>query len=100
MYTSRQPETPHWEVYEALRLRQIPLPENIYAFLFPDKPLGGRPSFRQVLHTIRSAPKKWARRWTDRDVAAYYRSIEEVVNFMESSMEITHDDEHLNTHAY
>jgi hypothetical protein len=99
MYTSRQPETPHWEVSEALRQRQIPLPESIYAFLFPRKPLSSRRSLRQVLHAIREAFREWARRRTGQDVAEYYRSIEEVLNFMETSMEISHDNEHFDTHA-
>lgn len=100
MYTSRQSEAPHWEVYEALRQRQIPLPDHIYAFLFPAKPLGGRRSFQQVLQTIWQALRKWARRWKGRDVAEYYQSIEEVLTFMESSMEIKHDDKHFDTYNH
>jgi hypothetical protein len=100
MYTSRQPETPHWEIYEALRQHRIPLPESIYAFLFPRKPLSSRRSLRQVLYAIQGAPREWARRRTGQDVAEYYRSIEEVLNFMEISMEITHDNEHFDTLAH
>jgi hypothetical protein len=92
MYTSRQPETPHWEVSEALQERQIPLPEPIYNFLFPSQPLRGRLSFREVLQTTRLAPMKWVRWWKGRDTAGYYRSIDEVLTFLESSMEITHDE--------
>ena len=92
MYTSRQPDTPVWEVTEALRQRQIPLPEHIHTFLFPPLPPTGRPSFRQVLQTLRGLPARWSRQLSGRALAEYYRSIDEVLNFMESSLEINHDD--------
>ena len=99
MYTSRQPEARQWEVEEALLQRQIPLPEHVYAFLFKAEPSGGRRSFQQILQTIWSTPGKWVRRWTGRDAAKYYQAIEEVLTFMESSMEIKHDD-NFNAHNH
>ena len=92
MYASRQNEASHWEVYEALQQGKIPLPEHIYSFLFPPKPLEGKRTFRQILQTIRQAPGRWVRQWTGSAAADYHRSIEEVLTFMESSMEIKHDD--------
>jgi hypothetical protein len=38
IYSSREPDTVPWEVDEALRVRRIPLPESIHAFLFPAAP--------------------------------------------------------------
>ena len=92
MYTSSQPDTPLWEVADALRLRQIPLPDNIYAFLFPPEPLPGRPSFRQLLQALWRLPAVWANRLSGRSTADYYRSLDEVLAFMESSLEIKHAD--------
>jgi hypothetical protein len=92
LYTSRNPETPHWEVVEALKQRQIPLPDAIYAFLFPPRPLAGRPSFKQMLQSLQRLPARWARQSSGRAAAEYYQSIDEVLTFMESSLEINHAD--------
>jgi hypothetical protein len=94
MYTSKQSELPYWQVHEALKQRQIPLPEPVYAFLFPAEPPPGRQSFKRILQAIWHAPGKLARRWAGRDVTEFYQSIEQVLNFMESSLEINRDDTH------
>jgi hypothetical protein len=91
IYSSRQPDAAHWEVDEALRLRRIALPESIYAFLFPARPDADEPPFRRTVRAVLRAPQTLARRWTGRDAAEYYRSIEDVITFMEFSMEKKHD---------
>lgn len=97
MYTSKQSELPYWQVHEALLQCQIPLPEPIYTFLFPAEPPPGKRSFKRALQAIWHAPGKLARRWTGRDVIEFYQSIEQVLNFMESSLEINRDDKHFDT---
>jgi hypothetical protein len=87
IFTSRQPEAVHWEVNEALRERRIPVPDSIYAFLFPAEPPEETSSFRRRLRV----PGEWLRALTGRDAAEYYRSIEEVLAYMESAMEKKHD---------
>jgi hypothetical protein len=91
MYALKQPDAPQWVVHDALRQRQIPLPEPIHAFLFPAEPVGGKRSFWQLLRAIWHTPKKWTRRWTGRDVAEYYQAIDQVLTLMESTMEINND---------
>jgi hypothetical protein len=100
MYASKQPGTANLEIYDALSLHKIPLPEYIYSFLFPAAPSGTRRTLKQIMQTIWQLPGKWMRRWTGRDVAEYYQSIEEVLIFMESSMEIKHDDEKFTPHHH
>lgn len=95
MYTLEQPETSGFEIHKALNLHQIPLPEHIYTFLFPVDPSGSRRSFGKILQTIRQTPGKWVRRWTGRDMAEYYKSIEDVITILESSLEIKHDEKTL-----
>jgi hypothetical protein len=92
IYSSRQPDAAHWEVDEALRLRRIALPESIYAFLFPLQPAEEGPALLRALRAVLHAPETWARRWTGRDEAEYFRSIEKVITFMEFSMEKKHDE--------
>jgi hypothetical protein len=92
IYTSRQPESVHWEVDEALRQRRIPIPESIYGFLFPAEPAEKPPFLLRMARDILQAPGKLARRWSGRETAGYSRSIEEVLTYMESLMEKKHDD--------
>jgi hypothetical protein len=92
IYTSRQPESVHWEVDEGLRRRRIPLPESIYGFLFPARPAEPAPFFLRVAQDILQAPGKLAQSWSGRKTAGYYRSIEEVLTYMESLMEKKHEE--------
>jgi hypothetical protein len=97
LYALHQPEKAQWEIYEAIKQQQIPLPTHIYDFLFPGEPSGGKQSFRQILQIIRRTPEKWARRWTGRDKAEYYQSIESMITFMESFKDTKHEDRHFDT---
>ncbi len=100
IYTSREPESAHWEVDEALRQRRIPIPESIYGFLFPAEPAAEAPSLLRMAQDILRAPGRLARRWSGRETAGYYRSIEEVLTYMESLMEKKHDDKPFGTHPH
>jgi len=97
LYALHQPGKAQWEIYEAIKHQQIPLPTYIYDFLFPGEPSGSKRSFRQILQIIRRTPGKWARRWTGRDLAEYYRTIESIITFMESLKETQYDDRHFDT---
>jgi hypothetical protein len=92
IFTSRQTEAVHWEIDEALRSRRIPLPDGVHAFLFPAGPPEEESSLRRNWRALRRAPGQWIRRLTGRDTAEYYRSIEEVLAYMEYSMEKKHDE--------
>jgi hypothetical protein len=92
LYSSKQQSFTNFKIYESLQQREIPLPEQVYAFLFSGDPAGGsRRSLMKVLRALWTAPKKWIRRWTGREAAEYYRSIDEVLTFMENSLEMKHD---------
>ena len=97
LYALHQPGKAQWEIYEAIKQQQIPLPLPIYDFLFPGEPSGGKRSFRQILQIIWGAPGKWARRSTGRDLAEYYQSIESVITYIESLKETKHDDRQFDT---
>jgi len=88
------------ETYNALKQRQIPLPEHIYAFLFPEESSGTERTFKQVLQAIRQTPRRWVRKWTNRDMAEYQKTIEEVIAFMEASMEIKNEPEPIESLKY
>lgn len=97
MHATTQPEASNFEIHNALKQRRIPLPDPIHSFLFPVEPSGSTRSFKRILRTIRQTPREWVRRWTGRDMVDYYKSIEDVLTILESTLEITHDDEHLDS---
>ena len=91
LYTASQPDRPHWQVLEDLKAGRIPLPDSIHAFLFPPKVVLARPSLRQTLRRLWQAPARWADRRSGRAAAAYMHSLDEVLTYMETSLEIAHD---------
>jgi hypothetical protein len=97
LYASQQSQTPSFEIYNALKRRQRPLPETIYAFLFGAESSSSRRSIKQILQAIGDMPRRRIRRWTGRETAAYYQSLEQVLTFMESSLEKNHDHECFDT---
>gem|GEM_PF-1695085 len=87
IYASKQFHAMPYEVYGALEQRQIPLPEPVYAFLFPAQPFGAKRSIKQALRRWRDMPRRQIRRWTGREKAEYYQMLEQVLKFMEAVME-------------
>lgn len=100
VYAVRQPDTPRLEINRALRLRQIALPEPVYAFLFPADHTDSKQSIGRIMRSLWQAPQKWARRRTGRDIADYYSSIEDVLTLIEAALEITHDDRSFDDHTH
>jgi hypothetical protein len=86
-YSSKQRTSANFGLYEALQQGEIPLPEHIHAFLFPDESQESSRSLKRFVQSIRNAPQKWARRWTGQETAEHYRMIDEVLSFMETSLE-------------
>ncbi len=92
-YAVKEPGRANLEIYNALKLRQIPLPERVYAFLFPGSLPASERSFRRVLQAIRRAPQRLVHRWSGRDLQEYDQSIDEVLAFIESTLEVKNDNE-------
>ncbi len=91
LYTSKQHASTKFEIYDALEKGQIPLPEHIHTFLFPEKPQEPEQIIKKLLLSVRRTPRKWIRRWTGQETAERYRMVDEVLNFMETSLEIKND---------
>jgi hypothetical protein len=89
LYASKQTTTTNFEVYDALQIRQIPLPDHIHNFLFPEESHGSERPITKLLHSIRKTPQNWFRRWTGREKADHFRIIGEVLNLIETSLEVT-----------
>ncbi len=91
LYALRRHTAADFRLYEALRLREIPLPENIHAFLFPDEPKDSGRSIKKLLQSVWDIPRKWIRRWTGAELAEHHRRIDDVLGFIENSLENKND---------
>lgn len=91
LYASKQGTLNDFRIQDAMRQGTIPLPGKIYAFLFPQEPVSGGP-LQKFFQSIRQTPRSWIRQWTGQEKAEHYQMIEEVLNFLEASLEIKHDD--------
>jgi hypothetical protein len=103
-YAAKQHTSADFRLYDALQQGEIPLPEQIHAFLFPEEPQpAGRSlitNIRSLAQSIRNTPRKWIRRWTGRETAERYRKIDETLCFMEASLEMKNDDGKFNPHQH
>ena len=88
LYTSKQSTSNDFRVYDALQQGRIPLPENIRTFLFPAEPQESGGRIERFLQSIQQTLRKWIRQWTGREKVEYYRMIDEVLDFVETSLEI------------
>jgi hypothetical protein len=92
LYASKQRTSTNYILYEALQRGELPLPEHIHTFLFPDEPQKSKWSMNKFMQSLRETPRKWMRRWTGQETAEHYQMIDEVLSFMETSMEMKKDD--------
>ncbi len=91
LYTLDQNTANNFDVYKAVQQGEIPLPENIHAFLFFEEPRSSH-SIIRFFQSIRETPRKWIRRWTGQAQAEQTQRITEVLSFIEASLEIKNDD--------
>lgn len=100
LYATKQHTSADFRLYDALQQGQIPLPERIHAFLFPEEPQPAGRSFKKLVQSIRNTPRKWIRRWTGQETAEHYRMVDEILCFMETSLEMKNDDGTFNPHQH
>lgn len=95
LYATKKRTSADFRLFDALQQGEIPLPEDIHAFLFVPEPQPAERPLKRFLHSIRTAPQKWIRRRTGQEKAEYQRMITEVLTFVETSLEIKDDDGNL-----
>jgi hypothetical protein len=95
LYATNQHVTADFRLYDALRNGQISLPEDIHTFLFAEEPQQTGRSVIRLIHSIQKTLRKWVDRWTGQEMAEHYRMIDEVLSFMETSLEIKNDERKL-----
>ncbi|HEY9527990.1 MAG TPA: hypothetical protein VIR02_12930 [Anaerolineales bacterium] len=92
LHASNQSASNNSGIRDALQKGKIPLPGNIHTFLFSQEvpASGGLP--KRFFQSIRKTPRQWIRQWTGQEKAEHFQMIDEVLNLMETSLEITNDD--------
>ena len=100
LYASKQGTSTNFRIYDALQRREIPLPEHIRTFLFPDEQEESRWSLKTVIQSVQKTIQKWIRRWTGQETAERNRMINEILSFMETSLEIKNDDGKFTANKY
>jgi hypothetical protein len=99
LYSSRQQGKAKYQIREEILEHRIPIPESIYTFLFFSPPPATKRSFvkhpaerlRVMIASFMRAVQKWVRRRTSRESSDRARSIDDVLTFMETSLEMRQD---------
>jgi len=92
LYASKHHASTYFVIYDALRKGEIPLPEHIHTFLFSEEPQVSGWSIKRFLPSIQKSFRKWIRQWTGQEKAEHRQMIDEVLCFMETSLEIKNDE--------
>ena len=95
-YATKQRTSADFRLYDALQRGEIPIPKHIHDFLFVEEPQKTRWSVKKLIQAIRESQRKWIRRRTGQETAEYYRMIDEVLGFLEASLEMKNDDRKFN----
>jgi len=91
LYASKQRAATKFDIYEALRKGEIPIPPHLHSFLFSE---GSQESGRWVkrfFQSVQKTPRKWIRQWTGQEKAEHHQIIDETLSFMEATLEIKND---------
>jgi hypothetical protein len=88
VYASKRNTSTDFGIYDALMQGEIPLPEDICTFLFPKEQQASGSLIIKILHTIQNTSRKWIRQWTGQDKVDHDKMINEVLCFIETSLEI------------
>ncbi|HEX2995239.1 MAG TPA: hypothetical protein VHP14_10460 [Anaerolineales bacterium] len=91
-YATKQHTSADFRLYDALQRGEIPIPEQIHAVLFRQEPQQAGHLFKKLSRSIRNAPQKWIRHWTGQDAVEHYRILDEILCFMEASLEMKNDN--------
>ncbi len=92
MYTYRHSGSAYHEVYEPLRQKKIPLPEEVWAFIFEEE-LPRRRKKLGFFQSMRQAGQSQIKKWSGRETAEYYQVVADVLSFMEKSLEINDENQ-------
>jgi len=93
LYATKQHSDADLNMHESLQRREIELPDTIHTFLFPGELPARRRSVLQRILDLWLIPLQWARRRAhqQRERVECRRRIDEVLSFLEESLEMNDD---------
>jgi len=91
LYSIKQRTEADFQLFGALEQGEIPLPANIHAYLFENAE-NNDSLFIKQLKAIGNLPRKWVRHWSGQDKAEQYQMIDDVLDFIETSLEMKNDE--------
>jgi hypothetical protein len=100
LYATKQRTSANFGLYEAIQQGEIPIPERIHLFLFPIEPEKPKRTLRALSQSIRGSVQKWFRHWNGQETAENTIMIDEVLSFMETSLEMKNDNTGSSTNKY
>jgi hypothetical protein len=89
-----------YKLLDALRRGDFSLPEDIHNYLFPKETIKPGRSIKLWLQSFRNASRQWILHLTGKEKAEHYRMINEVLSFLESSLEMKNDDGKFNPNQH
>ena len=91
LYSIKQRTEADYQLFDALEQGEIPLPAYIHTYLFEKSENNDRP-FIKRLKIIGNLPGKWMRHWSGQDKVEHYQMIDDVLDFIETSLEMKNDE--------
>jgi hypothetical protein len=92
LFASKQRKSADFHLYDSIKRGEIPIPERIHTFLFREEILEKPHSIKEFVLIKRNTVQKWIRHLTGQEVAEQYKMIDEVLSFVESSLEMDNND--------
>jgi hypothetical protein len=93
LYTAKPPSGTFFDLSGPLTDGQMPLPEPVKSFFFAKEPELPKSFLLKKSEQARRFARDQIRHWTGQDTWEYYQSIDEVLKFMETSLEMEKDDQ-------
>jgi hypothetical protein len=91
MHASRREGNENYKIREAIQKREIPVPEYVHSFFFPMLPgAPERPYWRHPISWLKHIFRP--RRRPGRKKSQYFDSIDEVLSYLETSLEMNDDE--------
>jgi hypothetical protein len=89
-----------YKLLDSLRSGDITLPEHIHAYLFPIAAKKKKSAFLGWISNLKGAPRRWIRQVTGQEKAEQYKMINDVLGFLETSLEMKNDDRKFNPNQH
>jgi hypothetical protein len=96
LFASKQRKSADFHLYDSIKRGDIPIPERIHTYLFEEETLEKRHSIKDFVQKNRNMVQKWVHHLSGQDAAEQYKMIDEVLSFVETSLEMDNNERKFN----